>query len=80
MGLSGSYIVCEWHNIKVHCDKLRKYNKKPRVTTKNIIQKRMTKHLLEELKFYVIKNTINQNKAGKEEEKPQNSEQIENKS
>ena len=40
----------------------------------------MAKMLLEELKWYVRKNTINQNKAGKQEENPQNSEQIENKS
>ena len=40
----------------------------------------MAKMLLEELKWYVGKNTINQNKAGKQEENPQNSEQIENKS
>ena len=55
MGLNGFYILCEWHNIKVHCDKLRKCNKNPRVTTKDIIQRSMTKHLLEELKSYVIK-------------------------
>lgn len=32
----------------------------------------MAKKLLEELKWYVRKNTINQNKAGKEDEKLQN--------
>lgn len=40
----------------------------------------MAKNLLEELKWYVRKNTINQNKAGKQEQNPQNSEQIEKKS